>query len=127
MWRPAASVLGKNDPFLLGYSHPREVPRLRPQAKGTEGDIIPAEGGLLGSRFVSKVGSFLASAEGQLNPTADPLVSTKEGAGIDRWRGGGPAEELPGAVFQTELCEKHHLFRAPAVQSTKGFRTPRVA
>jgi hypothetical protein len=39
------------------------VPRLRPQAKGTEGDIIPAEGGLLGSGFVSKVGSFLASAE----------------------------------------------------------------
>ena len=40
------------------------MPRLRPQAKGTEGDIISAEGGLLGSGFVSKVGSFLASAEG---------------------------------------------------------------
>ena len=58
------SVLGKNDPFLLGYSDPPEVPRLRPQTKGTEGDIIPAGGRLLGSGFVSKVGSFLPSTEG---------------------------------------------------------------
>src|ERR1017187_10065076 len=62
---------------------PPRAPRLRPQAEGREGDIIPAEGGLLGSGFVSKVGSFLASAEemtvargSEMKAQIEPLVET---------------------------------------------------
>ena len=80
------------------------MPRLRPQAKGTEGDIIPAEGGLLGSGFVSKVGSFLASAE-------DPKLNEHKTPAGDRCPGGMgylvdtklPSEELVDWLLNPNL------------------------
>src|ERR1039457_4989236 len=50
----------------------RTRPRLGPQVEGRDSDIIPAAGGFPGSGFVSKVGSFLASAED--NEQADTVV-----------------------------------------------------